>query len=287
MAKRRSRTWRIPRLWPQSRLWQRVLLAVLALGVFGLVTVAGVWTRACAGEKCPSIAGLTSYDPYQASKVYAADGRLITDFYRERRTVIELDSMAPTLPAAFLAVEDKRFYQHHGVDWRGVLAAAKDFLIGRPRGASTITMQLAGNLFPEDIDRSQRRGLSGIARKIREARVAGQIEERYPKDRILELYLNHIALGNGAFGVESASQRYFGKHASELNAAESAMLAALPKGPTQYNPRRNPNFAVQRRNLVLDLMRDAGALSAEEAETWKGYPLALSSQSDFEGVGEY
>jgi membrane carboxypeptidase/penicillin-binding protein len=87
--------------------------------------------------------------------------------------------------------------------------------------------------------------------------------------------------------VESAAQRYFGKHASELNVAESAMLAALPKGPTIYNPRRNPNFAVQRRNLVLDLMRDAGALTADEAETWKAYPLALSSQSDFEGIGEY
>ncbi len=291
MARRRVRwppSWLSRGPWPTSPLARRLLIAAGALALFGAVVVGGVWFRACAGaDRCPSIAGLTVYDPYQASKVFAADGRLITDFYRERRTVITLDSMAPSLPAAFLAVEDKRFYDHHGVDWFGVFAAAKDALLGQPRGASTITMQLAGNLFPEDIDRRQRRGFALVIRKVREIKVARQIEARYPKDRILELYLNQIPLGNGAFGVESASQRYFGKHASELNAAESAMLAAIPKGPTRYNPRRNPDLAVQRRNVVLGLMRVAGVLTPDEAETWQAYPLALSSRSDFEGIGEY
>lgn len=290
MATRRTRTaTNRPRikLWPRSVLAQRLLIVVMAFGLFGFVALTAVWTRACSNNRCPSIDGLNSYDPYQASKVYAADGRLITDFYFERRTVIILDSMSPSLPAAFLAVEDKRFYDHDGVDWYGMLAAVKDALLGNPRGASTITMQLAGNLFPDDIDRSQRRGLALIARKIREIKVARQIEQRYTKDRILELYLNQISLGNGAFGVESAAQRYFGKHASELNAAESAMLAAIPKAPTRYNPRRNPDLAVQRRNVVLGLMQSSGALDREEAETWKAFPLALSSQSDFAGVGEY
>jgi penicillin-binding protein 1A len=281
-------SWRPTRFWPTSTLGRRILIGIGALMVFGVVVAGGVWVRACAGpNSCPSIADLSAYDPWQASKLYAADGRLITDFYRERRTVITLDSMAPSLPAAFLAVEDKRFYDHHGVDWFGVFAAAKDALLGKPRGASTITMQLAGNRFPEDIDRRQRRGLALIIRKVKEIKVARQIEARYPKDRILELYLNQIPLGNGAFGVESASQRYFGKHASELNAAESAMLAAIPKGPTRYNPRRNPDLAVERRNVVLGLMRVAGVLTPDEAETWKAYPLALSSRSDFEGIGEY
>lgn len=290
MATRRTRTaTNRPRikLWPRSVLAQRLLIVVMAFGLFGFVALTAVWTRACSNNRCPSIDGLNSYDPYQASKVYAADGRLITDFYFERRTVIILDSMSPSLPAAFLAVEDKRFYDHDGVDWYGMFAAVKDALLGNPRGASTITMQLAGNLFPDDIDRSQRRGLALIARKIREIKVARQIEQRYTKDRILELYLNQISLGNGAFGVESAAQRYFGKHASELNAAESAMLAAIPKAPTRYNPRRNPDLAVQRRNVVLGLMQSSGALDREEAETWKAFPLALSSQSDFAGVGEY
>ncbi len=284
----RARLPRVPRIQLSRRLLMRVALVGLAGVVFGVVVAGGAWLRACANDRCPSIAGLTSYDPYQASKVYAADGRLITDFYRERRTVITLDSMSPALPAAFLSVEDKRFYRHHGVDWWGVLATLKDRLLGRSsRGASTITMQLAGNLFPEDIDRSKRSGLAGIARKIREAKVAGQIEARYPKDKILELYLNQISLGNGAYGVEAASQRYFGKHASQLNAAEAAMLAGLPQAPSRYNPRRNPEAAVRRRNTVLALMERNGALSTEDAETWKAYPLALSSRSDFAGIGEY
>ncbi len=287
-SRRRARRPRVPRIQLSRRLLMRVLLVGLAGVVFGVVVAGGAWMRACANESCPSIAGLSSYDPFQASKVYAADGRLITDFYRERRTVVTLDSMAPAIPAAFLAVEDKRFYRHHGVDWVGVLATIKDRLLGRVhRGASTITMQLAGNLFPEDIDRSQRSGLSGFARKIREARVAKEIEDRYDKKTILEMYLNKIALGNGAYGVEAASQRYFGKHASQLNPAEAAMLAGLPQAPSRYNPRRNPEAAVARRNTVLTLMERNGALSAEDAETWKAYPLALSSRNDFAGIGEY
>src|SRR5690606_32769118 len=159
MAKRRTRrtlSWRPADLWRTSTLARRIVMVLAALAVFGVVVASGVWFGACNGVgECPSIEVLTEYDPYQASKVFAADGRLITDFYRERRTVITLDSMAPTLPAAFLAVEDKRFYDHNGVDWFGVFAAAKDAVFGNPRGASTITMQLAGNLFPEDIDRRQ------------------------------------------------------------------------------------------------------------------------------------
>lgn len=267
----------------------RLALGAGILAVFGAVVLVGAWFRVCSGEgSCPSITGLTSYDPLQASKVYAADGRLITDFGTERRTVITLDTMAPSLPAAFLAVEDKRFYQHHGVDWIGVLAAVKDRLMLRSsRGASTITMQLAGNLWPDEIDRRQRGGLSGITRKIREAKVAREIEARYDKSKILELYLNKIYLGNGAYGVESAAQRYFGKHASELNVAESAMLVALAKGPGRYDPRLHPENAVARRNLVLGLMRDAGVLTNEEAETWRAYPIALASRSDFQGIGRY
>ena len=148
-------------------------------------------------------------------------------------------------------------------------------------------MQLAGNVWPEDIDRSKRRGLAGVARKIREARVATEIEAAYPKDKILELYLNKIDLGNRAFGVQAAAERYFGKSASQLNVAEAAMLAAIPKAPTYYNPRRNPDHAVRRRNVVLAAMAANGAISPEEAETWKAYPLALSSRSDLSGTGEY
>lgn len=295
--------WKLPRLaqftqfirrtGSKSRrsLWSKLLLGALGVAVFGMVVVLGAWLRACAVPgACPSIAGLTSYDPMQASKVYAADGRQITDFGLERRTVLSLEQMAPSVPAAFLAVEDKRFYDHDGVDWLRSLGAIKAKLTNpgsRLQGFSTITMQLAGNMWPDEIDRSERRGLRGIMRKIREIKVAQQIEARYDKKTILELYLNKIHLGNNAYGVEAAARRYFGKRASELNTAEAAMLAALPKAPSAYNPRNNPGPALQRRNVVLELMVRSGKLSREAGESWKGYPLALSSRSDFSAVGEY
>ena len=150
-------------------------------------------------------------------------------------------------------------------------------------GFSTITMQLARNLWPEDISGRDK----SLRRKLREAKVAREIEERYPKDKILELYLNQIDLGNRGYGVEAASQRYFGKSVRDLNVAEAATLAAIPKAPSRYNPRKNPNLSVQRRNTVLNLLRDNGLLSAEDTERWKAYPLLLSSRSDFSAVAEY
>ncbi len=264
----------------------------MALGALGLALLFGAWQRVCSGGACPSIAGLADYDPEQASKVYAADGRLIKDLGDERRTVVSLDQMSPAVAAAFLSVEDKRFYRHHGIDWirfvgslRTVVQAAVG--IGRVQGFSTITMQLAGNLFPDQIDRNDRRGFPGISRKLREAKVALEIERNYSKDKILELYLNQIELGNRAFGVEAASQRYFGKSVRQVNVAEAAMLAAVARGPTLYNPRRNPRFALRRRNLVINLMRNARRLSPVSAEAWKAYPIALSTRSDYSGVGEY
>ncbi|MEO8448378.1 MAG: PBP1A family penicillin-binding protein [Gemmatimonadota bacterium] len=247
-----------------------------------------MWSNVCGGGACPSIAGLVSYDPDQASKVYAADGRLVTDLGLERRTVVPLREMSPALIAAFLATEDRRFYDHNGVDWIRFFGSVKAILtLKRVEGFSTITMQLARNLWPTEIDPHQRHGWAGVNRKIREARVAMEIEKTYPKDKILELYLNQINLGNGAYGVESAAQRYFGKSARQLNVAEAAMLAAIPRAPGRYNPRRYPRFAVQRRNLVINLLRDDGKLSRESAEAWKAYPVALSSRSDYSGVAEY
>ncbi|MEK6688245.1 MAG: transglycosylase domain-containing protein, partial [Gemmatimonadota bacterium] len=253
------------RRWLSSRSARRTAVAILAVGIFGGVFLVGAWTRACAGGACPSIAELENYDPDQASRVYAADGRLITDFGLQRRTVIPLSQMAPAVVAAFVAVEDKRFYRHHGVDFIRALGAVKLILTGqRVEGFSTITMQLAGNLWPESIDRRERT----VTRKLREIKVALEIEANYPKEKILELYLNQIELGNRAFGVEAAAQRYFGKPVRQLNVAEAAMLAALPRAPSRYNPRRYPDAAVARRNLVINLLRDAGKLSPASAEAW-------------------
>jgi penicillin-binding protein 1A len=261
------------------------VVSLLAAAAFGLAVLMAAWNRACAGNSCPSIAELGGYDPNQASKVYAADGRLITDLGQERRTVVPLGEMSPVVKAAFIATEDKRFYEHEGIDWYRVLGAIKNnlFEMRVAEGFSTITMQLARNVWDEEISGRDK----SLRRKLREAKVAREIEDKYPKDKILELYLNQIDLGNRAFGVEAASQRYFGKSVRDLNVAEAATLAAIPKAPSRYNPRKNPNLSIQRRNTVLNLLRDNGLLNPAETERWKAYPLLLSSRSDYSGTAEY
>ena len=272
-------------LYLQGSTRRRLLVGLAALAAAGAAVTFAAWFTVCLGGSCPSVENLGTYDPDQAAKLYAADGRHITDLGLERRTVVPLGEMSPAVIAAFISTEDKRFYSHDGIDWIRVFGAAKDIVKERriAGGASTITMQLAGNLWPDAIDRRDR----SPRRKIREAKVATEIERQYSKDKILELYLNQINLGNRAYGVEAASQRYFGKSVRELNVAEAATLAAIPKAPERYNPRRHPNNSVQRRNLVLNLMRDNGRLNAAETERWKAYPLQLSSRSDYTGVAEY
>src|SRR3954462_2264336 len=234
--RRRLSMKRIP-LSPRAR--RNILVGMLAVLAFGLAFLAAAWSRACAGNTSPSIEELGGYDPNQASKVYAADGRLITDLGLERRTVIPLGEMSPYVKAAFLATEDKRFYKHHGIDWYRVFGAIRTnlFQLRLAEGFSTITMQLARNIWVEAISGRDK----SLRRKLREAHVALEIERKYPKDKILEIYLNQIPLGNGAYGVEAASQRYFNKSVRDLNVAEAATLAAIPKAPSRYNPRRNPN----------------------------------------------
>jgi penicillin-binding protein 1A len=274
----------VQRWWYTPRIRSNILTGVVACVMLGIGAATGAWTRACTNNGCPSIARLDAFDPSQASKVYAADGRLITDLGLERRTVVTLSQISPAAVAAFVTVEDKRFFQHRGVDWVRLFGAIKANLAGSHlQGFSTITMQLARNLFPLDISGQDR----SIKRKLREMHVAFEIESRFAKERILELYLNQINMGNGAYGIEAAAQRYFGKTARELNVAEAATLAAIPKAPTRYNPRRNPQYSVQRRNIILQLMADEGLLSHSDAERWKAYPLLLSSRSDLSEVAPY
>ena len=274
----RLRRWFSPRRARRTVTW--LLLAVgFAVGV-GY----GSWTRVCAGGACPSIAVLDVYRPQQASKVYAADGRLITELGYERRTVVPLQEMPLPLREAFIAVEDKRFYAHHGIDFSRIFGAieANILSLSWKQGFSTITMQLARNVFPDRITREKT-----LSRKLKEARVAIELEKTYSKDRILELYLNQINLGAGGYGVEAAAQRYFGKPVRELNVAEAAMLAALPKAAWRYNPRKYPARAVARRNLVLDLMHEQGYLSYQQAEEAKAYPLTLAARADYGDVAPY
>ena len=285
---------RLPHTADLSRWWQtfrrntavqwKLLVGGVGLLGLGLGVAWGSWSRACAGATCPSIGALDAYRPTEALKIYAADGRLLTSLGTERRTVVRLDELPPALPAAFLAVEDKRFFEHHGIDYRRFLGAVRANLVARrfAEGFSTISMQLARNVWDEKLPSAK-----SIVRKVREARVALEIERTYPKEKILELYLNQIFLGGSLYGVETAAQNYFGKPAAQVNLAEAALLAGITRYPNYYDPRRNPDRALRRRNVVLNLMRDEGYLTPDDAERWKAYPIEIRSRQDWGEVAPY
>lgn len=268
---------------------------VMTAGImFGLGIALAAWNLVCRGSRCPSIEVLERYQPRQTSRLYAIDGRFVAELGLERRTLATLDDIPRIVQDAFIVTEDKRFYSHRGIDWFRIPGSAiRNVMAGSfEQGFSTITMQLARNVFPDQITRERRSGsvsqvMASLVRKLREARVARSIERRYPKDKILELYLNQINLGSGAHGVETASQRYFGKSVRYLNLAEAATLAALPKAPTRYNPRRSPARAVQRRNTIIELMRREGEVTAEAASLAKAYPLALARRVESGEIAPY
>ena len=257
------------------------LLGCLGLGLVGALGFAAYWTWfLCAGDRCPSIAQFDEYRPAQPARLYAADGRFIAEVGLERRSVVRLEQVPQHVIDAFVITEDKRFYRHEGIDYVRIVGSvwANVKAMGFSEGFSTITMQLARNVFPEQLpSRSKAQSaMASLVRKFREAKVARELETRFSKERILELYLNQIPFGSGAYGVESAARRYFGRPINELTVAEGAMLAALPKAPSRYNPRRFPDRAIQRRNTVLELMRREGALSDADASVAKAYPLRLN-----------
>jgi penicillin-binding protein 1A len=259
------------------RLTRTLLLAGAFFVSFGLGIGYASWATVCNGGRCPPVSLLDEYTPRQTSKLYAADGKFLAELGLERRTLLKIDQIPAVVRNAFIIVEDKRFYRHAGIDWIRVPGALLHDIKARSfeEGFSTITMQLARNIFPERISRDK-----SPIRKLKEAKVARAIEAKYSKDRILELYLNQIYLGNGAYGIETAAQRYFGKSTRDLNVAEAATLAALPKGPERYNPRRSPERTTQRRNTVIALMRGAGVINEPDARLAAAYPLKLANRTE-------
>ena len=227
----------------------------------------------------------TSTQPRQTSKLYAADGRFIAELGLERRTLVKIDQIPPIVRNAFVITEDKRFYEHAGVDWHRVPGA-----ILRRHQAPQLRR---GLLDDHDAARAQHLPRAHLAREdrscasSRKRRSRARSRRKYSKDKILELYLNQIDLGNGAYGVETASQRYFGKSVRDLNLAEAATLAALPKAPERYNPRRFPERAIQRRNTVIELMREQGDISDADASLAKAYPLQLARKTEAGDVAPY
>ena len=253
--------------------WHRAA-RVGALIIAALLVTGGVaWTR-CGIRGCPDVGRLAAYQPDGAPLVLDRYGREVGTLALMNRKVVKLADLPAHVADAFIAVEDKRFREHHGVDPHRIFGALlANLRAGDIRqGSSTITMQLARNLFPERIP-GQHQTLS---RKLLEARVAGSIERAYDKDEILELYLNHIYFGGGTRGIEAASQYYFRHPASKLTLSEAALLAAMPKAPTHYDPRRHATRARERRDLVLTLMEEQGRIDHSDAEAARHRSLGVS-----------
>jgi penicillin-binding protein 1A len=212
--------------------------------------------------------------------VLSEDGKELAEFKRGNRDWVPLDAISPRVIDALIATEDRRFYQHHGIDFRRVAGATLATLRGNTQGGSTITQQLARNLFPEEIGRRQ-----NLTRKIKEAITALKIEALYSKPQILEAYLNTVPFLYNAYGIDMAAQTYFGKPARQLDLLESATLIGMLKGTSYYNPVLNPERARERRNLVLALMAQQDKLSAARYQALARRPLRLDFERQTEEPG--
>jgi penicillin-binding protein 1A len=260
----------------RSQALAAVLVVFTVIGVAGLSVVA--WVAATAAS-APPISDLKERDPGANTEVLAADGTrlgFISADYLSRP--ISGDQMPQILKDATVAIEDERFYKHKGVDYEGIVRAAVKNFINRKtvEGGSTLTMQLVKNLYTTDRERS---GLAGYQRKIREAKLAEELENEHGKDWILDKYLNTTSYGTvggqTAIGVEAAARIYFDKRAKQLTLNESALLAGLPQAPTDYSPILHGQSAKHRRNQVLDKMAELGMITAERAERVKGRGMGL------------
>ena len=256
--------------WHHAR---RPVAIVLALFYATFLFLAFAWSR-CFFDGCPNVDSLAAYQPGGAPVLLDRNGEVFADLSPAEREVVPLSSLPSHVAQAFLAVEDQRFHSHNGIDWRRVGGAmlANVRSGGFGQGFSTITMQLARNVFPERIPGQEQT----TSRKLLEVRVAREIEERYSKEEILELYLNHIYFGNRARGIEPAARQYFGIPAERLSLPQAALLAAIPKAPSHYDPRRHPEKARERRDLVLSLMQEQGRVPRFMAEKARREPLALA-----------
>ncbi len=241
----------------------RFLSMLVSLGFFCcfIVFIIGFAVMVHFSVGLPDYKQLADYRPLVTSRLYANDGSLMAEYANEKRSFVSIESIPPLVISAFMAAEDKNFYEHGGIDFMGLARAmiinVKNIGTGRrPMGASTITQQVAKNFL---LTSEQ-----SIERKIKEALLARKIEKTYTKDHILELYLNEIYLGQGSYGVASAALNYFDKNLKDLSIAELAYLAALPKAPNNYHPVRKKEQAIARRNWVISRMVDDGYISAEE-----------------------
>src|SRR6201991_4972664 len=245
------------------------------LFLVGVAAVAGLMWHF--SKDLPDYSQLKDYEPPVMTRVHATDGSLLGEYAKERRLYLPIQAVPKLVINAFLAAEDKNFYEHGGIDYSGMARAALLFIQNygsnrRPQGASTITQQVAKNfLLTNEVS---------FTRKIKEALLAMRIERTYSKDKILELYLNEIYLGLGAYGIAAASLVYFDKSVNELTIAEAAYLASLPKAPAALHPVRNHARAIERRNYVIDRLQENGWIKASDAEKARKDQLIVTNRAN-------
>src|SRR2546429_378524 len=240
--------------------WKITLLILLAAAGFAVFLFYGTWAQTFDMKNVGVMP--------ERNTVYDVDGKIYSRLAGANRLIVSLNEVSPYFIEAVLAREDSRFYEHKGIDWRGILRASiRDIMSGSAKeGASSITQQLARNSLPL--------GGRTLSRKLLEAMVALRIERQFTKQQILELYVNRIYFGNGCYGVETASQAYFGKSASKLNLPEAALLAGLIRSPNRFSPLKNPEGSRIQRNAVLDRMVALKKLSSADAEAAKRAKIA-------------
>ncbi len=264
------------------KILKRIALAISVALTLAAVAAAGVlFVFFEYGRDLPDYHQLASYEPPTVTRVHAGDGRLLAEYATEKRVFVPIEAIPKRVINAFLAAEDKNFYSHPGIDFLGVVRAIIKNVANyarnrRPVGASTITQQVAKNfLLTNEVS---------LERKIKEAILAFRIERAFTKDRILELYLNEIYLGMGSYGVAAAALNYFNKPLDALTIDEAAYLAALPKAPNNYHPRRNYEAAVARRNWAIQRMLEEGMITTAQAREAKARPLGVRARDATEFV---
>lgn len=245
-----------------------VIAAILGIGCLGTLGVCFVWL-----QDLPDYTDASAYNVAEKTKVYASDGTtLLAELYLENRDPIELSEMGDYVTQGTVATEDERFYEHNGVDLWGILRAVWVNVTGTGHeGASTITQQFVRNTILSDEMQE-----STLKRKVREAYIAIQLEQMYSKEEILQMYLNTINYGQGAYGIQAAAELYFSKNAKDLTIAEAATLIGIPQAPTYNNPIDNPDNCLERRNLVLDRMLTNGVITQEEHDAAQAEPISLN-----------
>ena len=251
---------------------RQILLGLLAISIL-TVYYTDIWLGTCGFDGCPTARAIQTFQPDQGGRILDRYNRPMGRLETVRRVNVPLSAVPEFVQQAFIATEDRRFYQHGGLDWRGFFRAiVTNIRAGRTReGFSTITMQVARNTFAV-----RKYPARSLRQKLTELRLSRLIEGSLTKQQILELYFNVIYMGNGVYGIEAASRDLFGRSVNQLNLPQAAMLAALPKAPSAYTPRRHPDRAITRRNLVLSLMVQQGYVSAGRLAGLQAQPLRIA-----------